>query len=273
MAAAIQIKTTFGNNQTLDKFREILALRMQYMNESARGSVSACAIDVLRSIRAVTKVAKPSKIKVQVEEDTSIRASVSTKGKLRTFTIRYSGSNLKYAGNETVVNRMPKGMKNDSYRLFRFTDEFNKKSKSYIIVAPNISSAKKIAKEIVTRRAMKYSGLAKRAIGVLMFKTNTKKVNDGRINPGVELVANDNTRKVETVKKSDNGNSIYSLTLHDDLRYALDAIRGGKSMVDIAMKKAMNKIVSIINRKIQKKGFLDQKKIDVPFPELRKRSK
>ena len=34
------------------------------MNESARGSVSACAIDVLRSIRAVTKVAKPSNIKV-----------------------------------------------------------------------------------------------------------------------------------------------------------------------------------------------------------------
>lgn len=273
MAAAIQIKATFGNNQTLDKFREILALRMQYMNESARCSVSACAIDALRSIRAVTKVAKPSNIKVYVTEDTSIKASVSTRGKLRTFTIRYSGSNLKYAGNETVVNRMPKGMKNDAYRLFRFTDEFNKKPKSYIIVAPNISSAKKIAKQIVTRRAMKYSGLAKRAIGVLMFKTNTKKVNDGRINPGVEIVANDNTRKVETVKKADNGNSIYSLTLHDDLRYALDAIRGGKGMVDIAMKKAMNKIVSIINRKIQKKGFLDQKKIDVPFPELRKRSK
>lgn len=71
------------------------------------------------------------------------------------------------------------------------------------------------------------------------------------------------------MKKSENGNGIYSLTLYDDLEYSLDAIRGGQSAVDIAMKKAMNKIVSIINRKIEKKGFLEKEKIEVPFPELR----
>lgn len=273
MGAAVQIKATFGSNQGLNKFREILALRMKYMNESARGSVAACAIDVLRSIRTITKVAKPSGIKVEVKEDTSIRASVSTKGKLKTFTIRYAGSPLKYAGEEAIVNRMPKGLKNDAYHLFRFTDTFNKEPKSYIIVAPTISDAKKIAKQIVVRRAMRYSGLAKRAIGILMFKTNTKKVNDGRPNPGVENVAMMNTSKKEQVKKSENGNGIYSLTLYDDLEYALDAIRGGQSAVDIAMKKAMNKIVSIINRKIEKKGFLDKEKIEVPFPELRQRKR
>lgn len=269
MGAAVQIKATFGSNQGLNKFRDILALRMKYMNESSRGSVAACAIDVLRSIRTITKVAKPSGIKVEVREDTSLRASVSTKGKLKTFTIRYAGSPLKYAGEEAIVNRMPKGLKNDAYHLFRFTDTFNKEPKSYIIVAPTISDAKKIAKQIVVRRAMRYSGLAKRAIGVLMFKTNTKKVNDGRLNPGVENVAMMNTRKKEQVKKSENGNGIYSLTLYDDLEYALEAIRGGQSAVDIAMKKAMNKIVSIINRKIDKKGFLENEKIEVPFPELR----
>ena len=271
MGAAIQIKATFGNNQTLDKFREILALRMQYMNETARGSVAACAIDVLRSIRTITKVAKPSRVKVDVTEDNSIRASVSTKGKLRTFAIRYAGSNLKYAGTETVVNRMPKGLKNDAYHLYRFTDNFNKEPKSYIIVAPTVSNARKIAKEIVVRRAMRYSGLAKRAIGVLMFKTNTKKVNDGRLNPGVELVANDNTKKVEKVRKSDNGKGIYELNLYDNLNYALNAIRGGQSAVDIAMKKAMNKIVSIIRRKT--KNLIGVKPPEVPFPELRQRKR
>lgn len=273
MGAAVQIKATFGSNQGLNKFRDILALRMKYMNESSRGSVAACAIDVLRSIRTITKVAKPSGIKVEVREDTSLRASVSTKGKLKTFTIRYAGSPLKYAGEEAIVNRMPKGLKNDAYHLFRFTDTFNKEPKSYIIVAPTISDAKKIAKQIVVRRAMRYSGLAKRAIGILMFKTNTKKVNDGRLNPGVENVAMMNTRKKEQVKKSENGNGIYSLTLYDDLEYALEAIRGGQSAVDIAMKKAMNKIVSIINRKIDKKGFLENEKIEVPFPELRQRKR
>lgn len=237
------------------------------MNETARGSVAACAIDVLRSIRTITKVAKPSRVKVDVNEDNSIRASVSTKGKLRTFTIRYAGSNLKYAGTETVVNRMPKGLKNDAYHLYRFTDNFNKEQKSYIIVAPTVSTARKIAKEIVARRAMRYSGLAKRAIGVLMFKTNTKKVNDGRLNPGVELVANENTKKIEKVRKSDNGKGIYELNLQDNLDYALNAIRGGQGAVDIAMKKAMNKIVSIIRRKT--KNLIGVKPPEVPFPELR----
>lgn len=69
------------------------------------------------------------------------------------------------------------------------------------------------------------------------------------------------------MKKNENGNGIYSLTLYDDLNYALEAIRGGQSAVDIAMKKAMNKIVSIIRRKT--KNLIGVKPPEVPFPELR----
>lgn len=36
----------------------------------------------------------------------------------------------------------------------------------------------------------------------------------------------------------------------DNLNYALDALKGGRGTVDTQMKKAMNKIVSVINRKI-----------------------
>lgn len=38
------------------------------MHETARDSIAACAINALKSIRAVTKVAKPSKVKVDLKK-------------------------------------------------------------------------------------------------------------------------------------------------------------------------------------------------------------
>lgn len=47
----------------------------------------------------------------------------------------------------------------------------------------------------MARKIARYSGLAKRALSMLMFKTNTKKVNDGLLNPVVETKAMEVTSK------------------------------------------------------------------------------
>lgn len=116
---------------------------------------------------------------------------------------------------------------------------------------------------------MQYSGLAKRAVSTLMYKTNTKKVNDGLLNPRVETAAMQNTSKRELVSRSSDGSGKYGLFLDDTLRYALDALKGGKAAVDVAGKKSMNKVVSIVNHKLDKSDFFSKKKIDIPFPEVR----
>ena len=62
------------------------------------------------------------------------------------------------------------------------------------------------------------------------------------------------------------------MVLDDNLRYALAAIKGGQVAVDTQLKKAMNKIVSVINQKIKKNGGLfGDGKLDTPFPEVRQR--
>jgi len=64
------------------------------------------------------------------------------------------------------------------------------------------------------------------------------------------------------------------LVLDDNLRYAQDAVKGGKAAVDTQMKKAMNKIVSVINQKLKRNGgILGPSKLETPFPEVRQRRK
>ena len=71
------------------------------MNESARDSVAACAINALRGIRTVTKVMKPSGIKVKVELESRLVASYSTRGNKSKFqVIRIAGTKVRYQGPE-----------------------------------------------------------------------------------------------------------------------------------------------------------------------------
>jgi hypothetical protein len=125
----------------------------------------------------------------------------------------------------------------------------------------------------MSSRAMRYAGLAKRAVGVLMFKTNTKRVNDGLLNPVVENKAQETTAKRESVAKSAKG-GLYTLELTDALKYALHAIKGGQAQVRIQLQKAMNKITSIINQRLKNsRGFFSKKKLPTPFPEVSSRKK
>lgn len=202
---------------------------MVYMNETARDSIAAFAINVLKSIRTITKVAKPSKMKVEVKKEGGLYPSCTMKGGHKTLCLRVTGTKQRYAGPETMVGLEKSPLKNQG--VYRFVDEHNGKRREYLIVAPSMGAAKTKAKQIRTRRGMRYAGLAKRALGILMFKTNTKRVNDGALNPLVENVANDVTDKREWTQKSGE-NGIYTLELTDQLEYAKDAVRGGYGAVE-----------------------------------------
>lgn len=102
--ASVQINATVGSNMTLKKFSEILASRMEYLNESARGSVAACALQVLRSIRTKTKVAKMSGIKPELVAANEYYPSYLTRAsKCKQPCIRVKGSGARYVGDSKVV--------------------------------------------------------------------------------------------------------------------------------------------------------------------------
>lgn len=262
----VKMQMTYANGQTMAKFAEVLAARQKWCGESARGSVAACAIDALKSLRAKTLVAKRSSVKVAVTRDNSLYASCSTNGSMRTPCVRHLGSGAKYAGKEPV--RVADGARIKDMQVYRFADQTDRE---YLIIASSAKSAKEKAKQIATKRAMRYAGLAKRALGLLMYKTNTQRVADP-LNPAVETKADEVTDKHESVTKTADG-GIYTLVLRDSLRYALDALKGGRGEVDASLGRAMNKIVSVVNRKIKKHAhdFFAPQPLETPFPELKQR--
>lgn len=100
---AIQIRTSFGDRGTIQTLSNILAARMKYMNETARDSIAALAINVLKSIRSVTKVAKKSGMKADVKKDNTLVVSCTTANGKRLPCARIAGSNTRYTGNETTI--------------------------------------------------------------------------------------------------------------------------------------------------------------------------
>lgn len=263
----VKVNMSYADGKTIDTFAKVIAARQQWCHESARGSVAACAIDCLRSLRTKTRIAKPSGVKVVVKRDNSLFASCETRGRQRIPCIRYLGSKKKYSGSEKVV--IADNARLGEMKVYRYAEDHG--SRSYLIVASNMTAAKAKAKQIATRKAMRYAGLARRALGMLMYKTNTQRVSDP-LDPRVELKADEVTAKRETVTKRGDG-GVYMLQLNDALRYALDALKGGRAEVDASLKRSMNKIVSVINQKLKKhrNDFFSPFKLDTPFPELKQR--
>ena len=280
----VQISTSFGGNggDGISALSKIIEQRMKYLGETARDSIAATAINVLSSLRTITKVAKPSKVKVEVKRDSSLFPSAYTEGGdknwrknnwgkrgIRKLCLRYKGSRERYYGTEKIKYPNEK-LPLNTLSVYRYTYERNGKKTEYLIVAQGASQAKKIAKRIAGNKLLVFAGLAKRALGVLMFKTNTKRVNDGMLSPKVEKKADMTTRKYElALPKSDGGGGTYTLALEDNLKYALDALKGGQSQVSIQMKKASNKVISIINQKLKNNSFFTNQKLPTPFPEVR----
>lgn len=269
--SSVKIYADVGGSMTLRKFSEVISERISYLNETSRQSITASALQILRSIRSITLVAKASKIKPNLEKDNTLYPSYLKKGTaLKVPCLRYKGSDKRYTGTSKVVfaETPARGMEK-SWQVYKTELEHAKKPKSWLIAAPTQASAKAKAKKLLTRLALRYAGLAKRAISVLMMKTYNKGVSDN-VPAYVTSKAQQLTRKNEVLQKSStNGGGVYALKLLDNLNYALLAAKGGKAQVDLQLKKAMNKIVSVINLKMKDTDKLfGPQKLQTPFPEL-----
>ena len=102
-----------------------------------------------------------------------------------------------------------------------------------MLAAPNQTLAKEKAKSVIAKYALRFAGLAKRALSMLMMKTYTGKMENDNVPARVTSKANMMTKAHEKVSKNQQAEGgTYTLTLTDALNYALDAIRGGKGQVD-----------------------------------------
>ena len=267
----MQLGTTDGG--TIQAFQKIIDARIKYLNQTARQSVLATCIDILKSVKPITKVAKKSSVKVEVRRESNLYPSFTRHGKPE-FCLRVTGTKERYTPTNEVVRKLGKITKNS--KVFRYTNtspNLNIKTRNYLIICETLSQATQIAKRIALSPIKKYAGLAKRAVSLLMKKTATwLNSNDTENNQTIQKIANKITAFQEEVKESDKGGT-YIATLSDNLKYAVKAVIGTQSGVNLAMKKALNKISGNISKKLGNNNadFWGRKLIETPFPELKTR--
>ena len=118
----------------------------------------------------------------------------------------------------------------------------------YYLAAPNVGQAEKWVKDTEKKRIKKYRGLAKHALGRLMNKVANNSGINGAVDAAAESVAERNTN----VQKQSTGfnSGTYSLTMKDELRYAINALQGGQGDISNSIQKAMNSITHVIEKRI-----------------------
>lgn len=282
MAGAIQIEVDKASLDAMNALAKTMLARMKYLNESAQSASHAMMSDVARSLRAATKMAKSANIKPKVTPRADLKFSYYALGKQQEvfnkdmttslkvpvkMCVRNSGG-VRIIGNAEGKIRFYecKGVPSKTIKCFNFVDKYDVEGipfeDKYLIVTTTAGKAAKYAKSIIDRRILRYQGLARRALSVIMIKLFNKAPSE-RVGTRANLKAYEVTRTMETV-----GDGVYTLTASDNLRYAVDALRGGEADIDVSLRKAVNKVVGQLSHRFKQDKFFDPNDLPPVFTDV-----
>ena len=242
---------------------KVINQRITELGESQRNAVVATAITMLKSLRALTKVAKLGRFRGQMGKVTgNYYASYKTLGGKRCPCLRLGSPR----GPELTGSRviwLVKSWRGNTDRpdVFAVNDSVgNKQRATVFVVARSAAEVKQWASENHKARVAKYRGMARWAIGFAMGKVSTRSAMNDATSAKAKALA---VSKV-SVKQQKTG-SVYSIDVKDALDYASYALKGGEAAVAIAERRACNSVVGYINSALKRAGSV-RKPLKIPFP-------
>ena len=250
--------TADWNGKPLSALSDFIEKRARVMGESAKDAVVATAENVLVSLRALTKLASPQKIrkmKVNVE-DTGFYASFSNSERRRVVRTGTSPHAPKVQL-DGRVRWLDRGVARISRHVYKVTP-IRPGEKPYYVAASSASVAENFERKRASLRTDRSASLARNALSQAMGKVSTKKPKMG----GKPTAVKSN---LATVLHAESGDR-YAVTVVDNLEYSTAALKGGESAISLAMMKAANKIAGRL-AKWQEQNFFSER-ITTPFPEI-----
>lgn len=247
---------------------QIIAKRKQELGETTKQSCVAMTINVLKSLRADTKVAKEKEKTDLHITDVSDQFYPSFKkigGKAKR--VLRSGKNGNVIMNSKVKWKCQKYFKGQKVYTFKVVDIIaSDKKYEYLVVAEDSKIVREYAKKRHKNRIKKHKTLAKFALGMAMHKVHERQNATEQVNEQTKSIGMNNTY-ADIRERGFNSGDI-NIHVEDNLRYATDALKTGSSDVDISIQKALNKMVGYLNHQLHQKGIYDDLKI--PFEDLQK---
>ena len=256
----VTITATTDKGEPLSALSRVIESRVRELGESTRNATVATAINVLKSLRSDTRVARDKSVFVSVTEVKNVISSFTT-GRRRCLRIgtergaRVTGRRAVY-----LVGRRLKNVEERVY-LVRDKSKSGKRDEDYYIVAHDRTSAEEYAKSRREKRIRRYKGLAKHALGIAMSKISTRNSVSGGIGSHADRVARKNVGALSYA----NGKS-YCIDINDLLRYATGALKSGESGVSAAFRRAANSTIGYINQSLKTRNI--RRSLKIPFPEL-----
>ena len=178
---SIALQTPEG--KPLQELERLIVQRQQYLGETAKDAVVASTIDVLVSVRSLTRVANPKDHGgVTVAAMPTLVAGWRTIGKpgMRVRCVRRGGAHGDFVPN--FVNLMGPYVKGENPLVFRVKEFYSRKidkgnsneKGTYLVVAYSLEHAREYAKKRHERRVKRFAGMAKWTIGQAMKKVSTR---------------------------------------------------------------------------------------------------
>lgn len=221
------VSVTCANGQSLDALTRLIQERSKWLKESAEQSVTATLMDVLVSLRALTKVASPKKNEIKLQATSLVPSFTGGREKptfcLRNGTARYTPSGKVRIGQ--VAGITSKDFK--KCHVWRWDDINGRK---WLIVARTQKDALNWAFAKVKKRTTRFKGLAKMALSKLLVKSGSRTGANGTATQNANKVAEQQTKVVKT-KMGD----MFSVEATDLIDYAKIALKGGQAAIDTAL--------------------------------------
>jgi len=280
MTTACTISAQTVEGKTLDVLGNLIAKRQQWMRETTAQAVIATAINILSSLRAVTKVADPKKASgfVSVAQYPGLVVSFRRVGGRNVLCLRPPGRGpngrpLPHMDGFPFVNAAGQPTRGWNVSVFvaqdrRSADMHNQNGQRYYIIARNLAEAKEFASARRAKRIERYSGMARWTIGQAQSQVAQRTVESLKVAPPAAATG----LAALTVSVSESGWSSgnVSVSVSDDLRYAQLALKNGPSDFQLALQKAANRTVGILNHSAERAIFSFEQ-IPTPFPEVANR--
>lgn len=262
-------------DEPIDVLYDLISKRQALLGESYKQAVTATTIQVLKSIRADTKIAKKQAPKSSYTiTDTGWFGGWERKGKKFVRVPRQANSPksskvpnihpVNLAGQKYIKGEIVKVYKIEPVNQERMRWERSLHKGCWYVFAKSEKVADRFAKTHMTRRIQMFRGLAKTALGYAMAGVSDAENITADVTSTKSLKSAQEAAKVIT----NNGNNTYSVTVIDAISYATLALRSGENGIDRAEKKAANSIAARLGKVMEAR--LDEP-IATPFPEVKGR--
>lgn len=282
MSVAVTVRTDWADGRTLGALQQAIEARAKMLGETSAKSVTATAINVLRSLRAETETAKkrPNIIEGRYAYEIKVSGLVGgwahpkRSGKKGRRVVRPVGGHaMDNVDGIRVINKAGNyaRAKNGTVYTLKIANMtsgckwFPEKCDVVHVIANSEADVVKYAEERIRRRVGQYRGISKRAIGLAMHQVAGTPTES---NTSAEDLSRILGRVVKCESRT-NGfdGGVSSVTVVDGLPAAMLSLKNGQQSFQTAMQRAVNSTVAIINKKCTVPFAA---KIETPFPEVKR---